>query len=275
MTIVAPPLPQTAGERLRWAVVDAWTITRRDLAHWVHQPGAMVVNLLFPIMMLVMFGYLLGGAISIPGGGDYREFLLPGMFAMTMAFGLEATMTEVATDAAKGVTDRFRSMPMASSAVVAGRSIADMLHSGVALAVILASGLVAGWRWHNGIAAALLAVALLLLLRFALLWIGIFLGLVVRGPQAVVSVQILVWPVLFLSNVFVTPETMPGWLGTIAQWNPLSVTVSATRELFGNPGWGGDSWIAQNAVLMAVVWPLVLLAVFAPLAVRRYQRLSR
>jgi ABC transporter DrrB family efflux protein len=275
MTIAAPPLPRTAGERLRWAIVDAWTVAGRDLAHWVHQPGAVIVGLLFPIMMLLMFGYLLGGGMSIPGGGDYREFLLPGMFAMTMAFGLEATMTAVTTDAARGVTDRFRSMPMASSAVVAGRSIADMLHSGLGLAVMLASGLVVGWRWHNGVASALLALVLLMLLRFAMLWIGIFLGLIVRGPQAVVAVQILVWPMLFFSNVFTAPETMPGWLGVIAQWNPLSATVSATRELFGNPGWGGDAWIAQNALLMAVAWPVALVAVFAPLAVRRYQRLSR
>jgi ABC transporter DrrB family efflux protein len=260
---------------LRWAIVDAWTMTRRDLSHWVHQPGPVIVGLLFPLMMVVMFGYLLGGGMSVPGGGDYREFLLPGMFAMTMAFGLEATMTAVTTDAARGVTDRFRSMPMASSAVVAGRSIADMLHSGLALAVMLACGLAVGWRWHNGIAAALLAVALLMLLRFAMLWIGIFIGLVARSPQVVTSVQILVWPVLFLSNVFVAPETMPGWLGTIAQWNPLSVTVSATRELFGNPGWGGDSWIAQNALLMAVVLPSLLVALFGSLAVRRFQRLSR
>lgn len=275
MTIAAPPLPQTARDRLRWAVVDAWTITRRDLAHWVRQPGAMIVGLLFPIMMLLMFGYLLGGGMSVPGGGDYREFLLPGMFAMTMFFGLEATMTAVTTDAAKGVTDRFRSMPMASSAVVTGRSIADMLYSGLGLAVMLACGLVVGWRWHNGIASALLAVVLLMLLRFAMLWIGIFLGLVVRGPQAVVAVQILVWPLLFLSNVFAAPETMPDWLGTIAQWNPLSATVAATRELFGNPGLGGDSWVARHALLMAVAWPVALVGVFAPLAVRRYQRLSR
>jgi ABC-2 type transport system permease protein len=275
MTIAAPPLPQTVPDRLRWAVVDAWTITRRDLAHWMHQPGPVIAGLLFLIMMVLMFGYLLGGAMSVPGGGDYREFLLPGMFAMTMFFGLEATMTAVTTDAARGVTDRFRSMPMASSAVVAGRSIADMLQSTLGLAVMLACGLVVGWRWHNGIAAAVLAVVLLMLLRFAMLWIGIFLGLVLRSPQAVTVVQIVVWPLLFLSNVFVAPETMPHWLGTIAQWNPLSATVAATRELFGNPGLGGDSWVAQHALLMAVAWPVALVGVFAPLAVRRYQRLSR
>jgi ABC-2 type transport system permease protein len=275
MTVVMPSPPRTTLERVRWAITDAWTITRRDLVHWVRQPGPVIVGLLFPILMVLMFGYLLGGGMSVPGGGDYREFLLPGMFAMTMLFGLEATMTAVATDAAKGVTDRFRSMPMAPSAVVAGRSGADMLNSMLGLAIMIACGLAVGWQWHNGIGPALLAVVLLLLLRFAMLWIGIYLGLVVRNPQAVVGVQILVWPVAFLSNVLVAPETMPDWLGTIAQWNPLSATASAARGLFGNPGWSGGSWITDNALLMAVVWPLLLVALFFPLAVRRYQRLKR
>ncbi len=269
------PTTQTLPGRLRWAVLDAWTITRRDLIHWVRQPFGIIVTLLFPVMLVLMFGYLFGGAMSVLGGGDYREFLLPGMFAMTMAFGLEATMISVATDAAKGVTDRFRSMPMAPSAVVLGRSIADMLNSALGLAVMIACGLLVGWRWHGSLGEAFLAVGLLLLLRFSLLWVGIYLGLVVKGPEAVAAVQILVWPVGFLSSVFVAPETMPGWIGAIAEWNPLSATASAARELFGNPGWGGETWIAQNALLMAAVWPLVVFTVFFPLSVRRYRRLSR
>jgi len=273
--VVAPPVPRTLLERLRWAVVDAWTVTRRDLAHWARQPAVVVVALLFPVMTVLMFGYLFGGAMSVPGGGDYREFLLPGMFALTMVFGIEATMVAVTSDAAKGVTDRFRSMPMAPSAVVAGRGIADMLSSTVGLAVLIACGLAVGWRWHHGAGQALLGVGLLLLLRFALLWVGIYLGLLARSPEVVTAVQILVWPLGFLSNVFVAPATMPGWLGAVAAWNPLSATAAATRELFGNPGWGGEAWIAENALAMAVVWPLVLLAVFFPLSVRRFQRLSR
>ena len=276
MTVVAaPPVPRTLLERLRWAVVDAWTVTRRDLAHWARQPAVVVVGLLFPVMTVLMFGYLFGGAMSVPGGGDYREFLLPGMFALTMVFGIEATMVAVTSDAAKGVTDRFRSMPMAPSAVVAGRGIADMLSSTVGLAALIACGLAVGWRWHHGAGQALLGVGLLLLLRFALLWVGIYLGLLARSPEVVTGVQILVWPLGFLSNAFAAPATMPGWLGAVAAWNPLSATAAATRELFGNPGWGGEAWIAENALAMAVVWPLVLLAVFFPLSVRRFQRLSR
>jgi ABC-2 type transport system permease protein len=275
MTSIDHAMPRTPLQRLRWAVVDAWTITLRDLAHWARQPAQIVVGLLFPVLIVLMFGYLFGGAMSVPDGGDYREFLLPGMFALTMVFGIEATMVSVTTDAARGVTDRFRSMPMARSAVVVGRSAADMLNSTAGLAVLLACGLVVGWQWHRGAGDALLAVALLLLLRFALLWAGIYLGLLAKNPEAVVAVQILVWPLGFLSNAFTAPSTMPGWLGAIAEWNPLSATASATRELFGNPGWGGDSWIAQHSLVMAVVWPLVLFAIFFPLSVRRYQRLSR
>jgi ABC-2 type transport system permease protein len=260
---------------LRWAVADGWTVTRRDLLHWVRQPAPVIVGLLFPVLLVLMFGYLFGGAMAVPGGADYKEFLLPGMFGMTMAFGLEATMVAVSTDVRRGVTDRFRSMPMAPSAVVVGRCSADLLNSAAGLAVLIGCGLVVGWQAHNGPAATLAAIGLLLLLRFALLWVGIYLGLVIHNPEAVTVVQILVWPVGFLANTFVAPDTMPGWLGTIAEWNPLSSTVAAARELFGNPGWGGDSWVAQHATLMAVVWPVALVAIFFPLSVRRYRRLSR
>lgn len=261
---------------MRYALSDGWTITRRDILHWTREPGPVIIGLLFPVLMVVMFGFLFGGAMAVPGGGDgYREFVMPGMFAMTMAFGLETTMIAVSTDAARGVTDRFRSMPIAPSAVVSGRAGADMLNSALGLAVIMGAGLLLGWRAHTGPLEVLAGVGLLLLLRFALLWLGIYLGLVIKSPESVVMVQILVWPVTFLSNTFVAPETMPGWLGTIAQWNPLSSTVAAARELFGNPSWGADSWVADHALLMAIAWPVVLIAIFAPLSVRRFQHLSR
>ena len=275
MTIETPAIPRTVAARLRWAAADGWTLTRRALLHRARQPGQVLVELLFPVMLVLMFGYLFGGQMQVPGGGDYREFLMPGMFAMAMLFGLEATFTALTADAAKGVTDRFRSMPMAPSAVVVGRCAADMLNSATGLAVMIACGLAVGWEWHHGLGRALLAVGLLLLLRFALLWAGIYLGLVVRSPEAVMALQILVWPFGFLSNTFASPATMPAWLGAVAEWNPLSATVSAARELFGNPGWGGDSWIAQHSLVMALGWPILITAVFFPLSVRRYQSLDR
>jgi ABC-2 type transport system permease protein len=209
-----------------------------------------------------------------------ESHVLPAVIALVLVdLHLRTVFPRVArkngTHATKGVTDRFRSLPISAAAVVLGRCIADMLNSIVGLAILVVAGLLLGWRWHAGLNAALAAIGLLLLLRFALLWMGIFVGLIAKGPESVTTVQILVWPISFLSNVFVDPSTMPAWLGMIAQWNPLSATASATRALFMNPGWQGSSWIAENAVLMAIVWPAWLTAIFLPLTVRKYRRLSR
>jgi ABC-2 type transport system permease protein len=261
--------------RLRWAAADGWTLTRRTLHHWANQPAQVVIGLLFPIMVVLMFAYLFGGGMAVPGGGSYREFLLPGMYAMTMVFGIETTFAAISTDAARGVTDRFRSLPMSGSAVVVGRTAADLLQSVLGLAVMIGCGLAVGWRAHRGAALALAACGLLLLLRFALLWVGVYLGLLLRSPEALVALQILVWPVSFLSNALASPAGMPGWLGAVAEANPMSATVAATRQLFGNPGWAGHSWAGQHALPLAVAWPVVLVAVFFPLSVRRYRRLSR
>ncbi|WP_369193205.1 ABC transporter permease [Streptomyces djakartensis] len=271
----AAPQPTTGTGGARWALSDSWVLTGRSLAHWARNPAPVVIGLLFPIMMVLMFGYLFGGAMQVPGGGSYREFLVPGMFAMTMVFGIEVTMLAVISDAAKGVTDRFRAMPTSSGAVVTGRSIADMLNSVLGLTVMILCGLAVGWRANSGTGQALAAVGLLLLLRFALLWVGIYLGLVFTDTAAVTAVQTLVWPLGFLSNAFVSPDTMPGWLAAVSEWNPLSATVTATRRLFGNPGWDTGTWASDQAMVMAVVWPLIIFAVFFPLSVRRYQRLGR
>ncbi|WP_374120128.1 ABC transporter permease [Streptomyces sp. LS1784] len=261
------------GSRLRWATADSWTMTRRELAHWGRQPVQVVVGLVFPVMMLLMFSYLIGGGRGIEG--DFKDYLVPGMLTMTMAFGLEATMLSVTQDLGKGIIDRFRSMPMASGAVLVGRSVADMLQSAVGLIVMIAVGYAIGWRWHGGFASFLGAVGLLVLLRFAMLWIGIHLAMVAGKPELVQAVQILVWPVSFLSNVIASPESMPFWLGAIVEWNPMSATATAVRGLFGNPGAAGDSWAATHAELLAVAWPVALVAVFFPLAVTRFRGLSR
>jgi ABC-type multidrug transport system permease subunit len=268
--------PEEPGlvERTRWAVEDAFTVAGRDVAHWRRQPAAVLVGALFPVLLLLMFVYLLGGGMVVPGGGDYRDFLVPGMLALAMVFGVEATMTAVVTDTARGITDRFRSLPMAPSAVVAGRCLADLASSVLGLAVLLVAALVVGWR-PAGIGTALAAVGLLLLLRLAFLWIGIYLGLLTRDPATVTAVQILVWPFAFLSNAFVAASSMPGWLATVAEWNPLAGTVTAARELFGAPVGAGGGWASEHATLLAVVWPVVLTVVFAVLSVRRFQALSR
>ncbi|KPL33204.1 multidrug ABC transporter permease [Streptomyces anulatus] len=272
-TTTVAPGPGGAPSRLGWALADSWTMTRRELAHWARQPVQVLVGLVFPVMLLLMFTYLVGGGRGVDG--DPTEFLVPGMLALTMAFGLESTMLAVTQDLGKGVIDRFRSMPMVPGAVLVGRSAADMLQSTAALAVMTGVGYAVGWRWHHGAAAALGAFGLLLLLRFAMLWVGILLAMVAGRPEMVSAVQILVWPVGFLSNVFAAPESMPGWLGAVVEWNPMSATATAVRELFGNPGGATGSWAAEHAGLLAVLWPVAIIAVFFPLAVVRFARLSR
>ena len=250
-----------------------WVITLRDLAHWVRQPWTPIFGLLFTIMLLLVFGFLFGGAITVPGGGDYITFLLPGMMALSMLFGVEATATTMAADARKGITDRFRSLPIGSASVALGRVGADMTNSTVELLVLILGGLLIGWRISSDPASVLLAVLLLLLLRFAMLWVGIFLGLVLRGEGSTMAVQVLVWPIGFLSTAIVSTETMPGWLGAVAAWNPLSATATAARDLFGNPTGITAGPLADGAVWLAAGWPLLITAVFLPLSARAYRRL--
>ncbi|MGP3976793.1 ABC transporter permease [Streptomyces sp. 8N114] len=274
-TTTTDPRP-AAGTRRRpdigHVLADCWTMTWRELVRWRRRPVKAVMTVVFPLMMLMMFVYFLGGGMRI---ADYRAYLVPGMFALTMAFGLESTMVALTRDLTAGVVDRFRSIPMARSAVLVGRSAHDMLESAVGLVFLVLAGLLVGWRWHGSFAEVLAALGLLLWLRFAMLWAGVYLGLVAGKPEMVQAVQILVWPVAFFSNVFNSPQEMPGWMGAVADWNPMSATARAVRELFGNPVWGGGSWAAEHAWLLALGWPLVLLAVFFPLAVRRYASMGR
>ncbi|MFD8307950.1 ABC transporter permease [Streptomyces sp. NPDC059690] len=250
-----------------YALTDSWTMTGRELAHWARRPGRLAVGLVFPVMLLLMFAYLIGGGRGV--SGHYRDYLVPGMLALTMAFGLEGTMLAVTQDLEKGVIDRFRSLPMANGAVLVGRSAADMLQSALGLAILIGVGLALGWRPHASAAGFLGAMGLLLLLRFAMLWIGIHLAMIAGRPEMVQAVQILVWPVGFLSNALATPESMPGWLGTVVEFNPMSQTATAVRDLLGGPG--GE----PGHVWAAVVWPSALLAVFFPAAVRRFTRMDR
>ncbi|KQM81426.1 ABC transporter permease [Agromyces sp. Leaf222] len=257
------------------ALREGWLIAGREVLHWVREPWGLVFGLAFNVMLILLFGFLFGGAIEVPGGGDYIAFLLPGMFALTMLFGLEGTMTAMAEDAKRGITDRFRSLPISSASVALGRAIADLANSALSLGVLMAGGLLIGWRPTTGPAEIALGIVLLLWLRFALLWLGVYLGLSFRGTGATTAVQVLVWPIGFLSTVFVSAETMPGWLGAVATWNPVSATATAARELFGNPTGVTSGWMAENAVLAASVWPLVITLAFLPLTATAYRHLRR
>lgn len=262
------------GGRLKWAVSDCWTIVRRGLLHYRRQPSNIAWQLGFPIVSVLLFVYVFGSAME--GGADaYKSYAMPGMFAMTMAFGFMNTAMLIAIDKENGITDRFRSMPMAPSAVVSGRGVSDLIGASLDLAVMAAIALVVGWRSDGGVAETLAAFGLLLLLRFALIWVGVVLGLLVPNQEAAGNLFAVAFPFGMVSSVFASPSDMPDWLGAVAMWNPVSSTANAVRELFGNPVPGGGSWIEQHAMPMAVVWPVVITVVFLPLAVRKYQRLSR
>ncbi|GHC81136.1 transport permease protein [Nocardiopsis terrae] len=273
-----PRGPRVWAARAGWAVADSAVVARRYLAHLVYKPDEVVGTLMIPVLAVLLFGFVFGeamGAAMGVGGEDYRDFLMPGLFALTMAFGIGNTTIAVVTDVGRGVVDRFRTLPMAPSALLVGRSMADVVSAVVDLLVLVGMGLLIGWQWHHGPWAALAGLGLLLLLRLAFTWIGIYLGLLVRSPEAAMKFFSLVFPLAMVAETFVPTEVIPGWLAPVAEWNPLSATVLACRELFGNTTVVGESWVAQNALLMAVVWPLVLMVVFVPLAVRRYRRLSR
>jgi len=270
------PSPSAPSRRLRDGLADGWTIVRRDLAQLRYTPSELAAELLFPVVMVVIFGYIFGSAITVPGG-NYREYLMPGLFAVSQVFFIGTTALLMADDAARGVMDRFRSMPMARSAVPFGRTGAGIVTGVLNLTVLAVCALAVGWRAHNGIADAAAAFGLLLLMRYAFGWVGVYLGLLVRNPTTADALVPLSFPVAMVSCAFVPTAGMPPWLRVIADWNPVSALVTACRRLFGNPGadFLHPSWPLQHAILATVIWAVVLIAVFAPLATRRYRTASR
>jgi ABC transporter DrrB family efflux protein len=258
-----------------WLLADTWTIVQRELSHLAKEPSLIAWQLGFPIVSVLLFVYVFGSAMVVGDGSDYKSFAMPGMFAMTMAFGFMNTAWVVAVDKERGVIDRFRSMPMNPAAFVTGRGVSDVLHAGLDLVVLAAIALVIGWRSDGSWWATLAAFGLLVLLRFALIWVGIWLGLLVKNQEAAGNLFALAFPFGMISSVFTPPELMPDWLGVLARWNPVSSTASAVRELFGTPTAAGDTWVEQHAIGMSIVWPLVITAVFLPLAVRSFRRLGR
>jgi ABC-2 type transport system permease protein len=277
MTLELPAPPTTLPGRIRWSIADGVTVVWRNLAQLKSQPGELVGAVLFPAIMIVLFGYVFGSAIKVPGGGNYREYLMPGLFAMTSLTSLMSTMMAVATDASKGVMDRFRSMPMARSAVPFGQAGADIIVGVVGMVILVACGYAVGWRIHHGILSALAAFGLLILLRYALSWAGVLFGLLVKNEETADQMLPLIFPFSMLSNSFVPTAGMPVWLRTISDWNPVSAAVAASRGLFGNPGVpAGDVALPlRHPVAATLLWSVALLAIFVPLAVRRYRTVGR
>ncbi len=272
----AAPAPTTFRERLSWTLRDGWTLTRREFTQMRHAPGELIGAVIFPGLMVVLFGYVFGSAISVPGGGNYREYLMPGLFAMTALTGVMVCATMVSKDVEEGIIDRFKSMPMARSAVPFGRATTDLITSTIGVAVMVVIGLLVGWQPHLGLAKTLTAFGLIMLLRYAVAWLGVYIGLRVSAETADQLIPI-VFPVSMISNSFVPTSGMPGWLQFLADWNPVSALVQACRDLFGNPGAlpAHASFPLMHPVATTIAWSLVLLLIFAPLATRRYQEMTR
>jgi ABC-2 type transport system permease protein len=258
-------------------VSDGLTITRRNMIKVKRVPDLIVFATLSPIMFVLLFRYVFGGAIQVPGGVSYAEFLLPGIFAQTVIFGSTITGASLAEDLQKGLIDRFRSLPMARSAVLSGRTFADVVYTTGILVVLMLSGLVVGWRVHSSVGDFLLAVLLMIFFTYAMAWVGVLLGLVAPTVETVQQLGFLIlFPLTFLSNAFVPTATLPSVLQPIAEWNPVSCLTQATRELFGNPSpYPTGSFPSEHPFLLSILWTVGILVVFAPMAVRRYRAIDR
>jgi ABC-2 type transport system permease protein len=269
-----PARPVTPLGRLRWALADGLTIVGRDLGHLRRAPGRIVAELAFPIVMVLLFGYVFGSAIPIPGGGNYREFLLPGLFGMTAMAGVAVTGQAVAGDIRRGVMDRFRSLPIARLAVPFGQTGAGILGGALSLGLMAGCGLAAGWRVRTGAGHALAGFGLVLLAQYAVSWVGVYLGLTVPDEETADRLSILFLPVSMVANTFVPTTGMPAWLRVVADWNPVSAIVAACRQLFGNPApvAAHPALPLAHPVAATLAWSAVLLAVFVPLSVRRFGR---
>lgn len=275
-------VPMRRRPLLGWGLHDGFVVARRNLIQTVRVPELLFFSIVQPVIFVLLFAFVFGGAIPIPGSDPsaaadadvYRQYLMPGIFGQTVAFASAASTVGLAEDMHRGIIDRFRSLPMASGAVLFGRTFADAARQILVLAVLSVTGLLIGWRISDGVLNAVYAYALLLLFAYTVAWIGSWIGLYMPNPETANTAG-LVWlfPLTFLSNAFVPITSMPAWLQPIAQWNPISSLVLATRDLFGNPtGIIGDAWPQQNPILYTLLSCAVLIAIFAPLAVRRYRR---
>jgi ABC transporter DrrB family efflux protein len=253
------------------------TIVWRNLLHIRRMPEMLLDVTVQSVMFVLLFAYVFGGAIAVPGA-DYKEFLLPGIMVQTMVFSSAIVAMGLTSDLQKGIVDRFKSLPIARSAVLVGRSISSLIHSSIGVAVMAVTGLLIGWRIRNGVVNGVLAFLLLLLFGFALIWLGIWVGSMMRTVEAVQGFMFTVmFPLTFVANTFAPPESMPTWLRAIAEWNPVSAVTQACRELWGNgpPAAPDAAWPLQNPVAVSIGWSVVLTMIFAPLAVSAFRRRSR
>ncbi|WP_189968687.1 ABC transporter permease [Streptomyces violascens] len=275
------PAPRARGG-IGGSVRDSLVVARRNLIRMARIPEMILFGVIQPVMFVVLFTYVFGGAINIPGApagsaSAYKEFLMAGIFAQTVTFATAGAGAGIADDMHKGLIDRFRSLPMARGAVLTGRTLADSVQTAITLLVLAIVALLVGWRTHENIGKVLFGFLLLLLLGYAFSWIGALIGLSVRTPEAATSGG-LIWlfPLTFISNAFVPVNGMPKFLQYIAEWNPFSATVMAARELFGNtidgiPKSVTGAWPMEHPVWASLLWSIVIIVVFRTLAVRKYR----
>jgi ABC transporter DrrB family efflux protein len=277
-TISQPPRRAVSRRRdLRWFVTDVAVLAKRSLARIAREPESLMDVTIQPVLFVLLFAYVFGGAIPLPGGGNYHEYLIGGMLAMGLAATAPGTAVALVTDMSSGLIDRFRSLPTARAAVLTGRTVADLMTQVIGTAVVAGVGLAIGWRIHSSAADAAAAFGLALLFGYAFTWLGACLGMVLRSPEAAQQMGfVLFLPLTFVSNAFVPTQGMPGWLQAIADWNPMSALAAASRHLFGNPNPAASvqAWPMQHPELAVLAWSVALVAVFAPLAVLLYRRKS-
>jgi len=260
---------------LVYALQDGAVIAKRNIIKIKRVPEILVFVLLSPIMFVVLFAYVFGSSINVPGG-SYREFLIAGILAQTVVFGATFTGAGLADDMQKGIIDRFRSLPMSRSAVLVGRTASDIIYNGLSIAIMAGTGLLVGWRIRTSLAEALLGFALLLLFAYAFSWVMALVGLIVPSVEVINNASFMViFPLTFIANTFVPAENLPAGLRTFAEWNPVSSVTQAARELFGNipPGTPEPTaWPLVHPVFYTLIWVAIILAVFVPLSVRQYKR---
>jgi ABC-2 type transport system permease protein/oleandomycin transport system permease protein len=266
MTAATIAIPQTPSRsRFAWAFSDSTAIAVRNLITLKRLPQLLVFATIQPVIFVLMFRYVFGGAINVPGM-DYVNYLMPGIFVQTVTFGAMSTGVGLADDLRTGLIERFRSLPMARSAVLAGRTSADLVRNFFVVLLMLVVGVLVGFRPDATVGAFIGGLAIVLLFAFALSWVFALVGMSARNAEAAQAMSFpIIAPLVFASSAFVPVDTMPGWLQAFANHQPVSATVNAARGLMIGGADAAD-------ILQALAWSIGIIAVFAPLAVRRYRR---
>jgi ABC transporter DrrB family efflux protein len=261
----------SSAQMARWAISDALVMTRRNLLVWLRVPAYIVFTVVQPIIFVLLFRYVFGGAIQAPGSGGYVNYLMPGIIAQTAAFATFATAIALAQEATKGVIDRFRAMPMARSAVLAGRLIADSIRMLIVIMVIIGVGYAVGFRFQNGVVGAIGMVLLAEAFGIAVCSVSAFVGLAIKDEESVQAFGLIwIFPLTFVSSAFVPIATMPSWLQVFANNQPVTLVINAMRAM----ALGGPNFPLNPALWESVVWLAGVLIVFIPLAVRSYRRVG-